>query len=143
MIFNKYFILETLNVMFVNIIYVYSDNPTKAEKTKLKEFLRSLPHLMFDDSTQNKLFQLLIDHPVESYNDNHENLRDYLYYIYREVTHFLNLQPKTHSEFYDGILKEIVNDNKVIREMKRKYINTVLYLVLFITIIYLYMKYIN
>ena len=29
---NKYFILESLNVIFVNLIVVYNDNPTKAIK---------------------------------------------------------------------------------------------------------------
>ena len=139
---NKYFILESLNVIFVNLIVVYNDNPTKAIKKKLEEFLKSMPHLMYDESTQNKLFELITNNPIDSYNSNRDDLRDYLYYIYKEIAHFLNINPKKYNEFYETVYKEMTNDNKVLREIKYKYVNSILFILVLVSIIYIYMKYI-
>ena len=88
------------------MIVVYNDNPTKAIKKKLEEFLKSMPHLMYDESTQNKLFELITNNPIDSYNSNREDLRDYLYYIYKEIAHFLNLNPKNIMNFMKQFIKK-------------------------------------
>ena len=112
---NKYFILETINTIFVTLIVFYPENPTKAQKKKVTEYLKSMPHLMFDDHTQNRLFELINNHPIESYFDCKSDMSDYLYYIYRELAYSLGLKPKEYSQFYSGIEKEMTNDNRILR----------------------------
>ena len=36
----------------------------------------------------------------------------------------------------------MTNDNKVLREIKYKYVNTILFILVLVSIIYIYMKYI-
>ena len=47
---------------------------------KVRRILKSMPHLMYDESTQNKLFEL-INNPIDSYNSNREIYVTLYYYI--------------------------------------------------------------
>jgi hypothetical protein len=137
---NKYFITETLQRIFVNIVHIYH-NPTRAKKKKLKEFVHAIPHLFFHDDVQNKLFSLIHDNPIDSYFDTKESLDQYFYFIYSEMCKFLDIIPSNFSEYKSSVEFQILNDTQIIRESKKKHIATLIYLFIFATIIFLYCKY--
>ena len=137
---NKFYISETLQCIFVNIVHVYK-NPTNAKKNKIKEFIHAIPHLFFQDDIQNKLFSLIQNNPIESYYDNQSSLEKYLYYIYSEITKFMDIEPLS---FHDYTSKEIFkmrNDTDIIRETKQKHLKFSIYLFIIISILFFYFKF--
>ena len=137
---NKFYISETLQCIFVNITHVYI-NPSKAKKKKVKEFIHALPHLFFQDDIQNKLFNLIQENPIESYYDSQSSLEKYLYYIYCEISKFMGIEP-LHYESYSSVEKyKMLNDTNIIRETKQKHLRSLIYILIIITILYFYFKY--
>lgn len=140
MIFNKYYILETLQIIFVNMCVSYTE-PNRAKKKKMSEFVHSIPHLFFNEPVQNELFRLIQENPIDQYYDNATDLRKYFYYIYSELSKYFEIKPKAFSTFYNEVEYEIKNENKVLREIRMKYINSILYFIVIATILYIYFKY--
>lgn len=137
---NKFYISETLQTIFVNVVHVYV-NPSKAKKKKVKEFVHALPHLFFHDEVQNKLFTLINDNPIESYYDDQSSLEQYFYYIYCETCKFMNIDPLNFEIYKSKEEFKMKNDTDVIRETKQKHIGTLIYILVIITILYFYFKY--
>ena len=137
---NKFYISETLQTIFINIVHVYV-NPTKAKKKKVKEFVHAIPHLFFHDDIQNKLFSLVQDNPIESYYDSQQSLERYFYYIYFEISKFMNIEPLPFELYKSKEEFKMMNDTDVIRETKQKHIKSIAYLLIIIKILFFYFRF--
>ena len=119
MIFNKYYILETLQIIFVNMCVSYTE-PNRAKKKKMSEFVHSIPHLFFNEPVQNELFRLIQENPIDQYYDNATDLRKYFYYIYSELSKYFEIKPKAFSTFYNEVEYEIKKREQSIERDKNE-----------------------
>lgn len=137
---NKYYQQEILYTILGNVSYFYEKNK-KSYNKKCKDFIMSLPFVIFPDESKNELFKIIIDNPIDSYLDSQDDLKKYCFYIYKKFSMFLSLEYDDYEKFHEQIKFKIENDNQVIREIRYKYIKMFIFLFIMIFIIVIYHKY--
>ena len=114
---NKYYQQEILYTILGNVSYFYEKNK-KSYNKKCKDFIMSLPFVIFPDESKNELFKIIIDNPIDSYLDNQDDLKKYCFYIYKKFSIFLNLEYDNYEEFHDKIKFKVPDNVKIIVETK-------------------------
>ena len=71
---NKYYQQEILYTILGNVSYFYENK--KSYNKKCKDFIMSLPFVIFPDESKNELFKIIIDNPIDSYLDSQDDLKN-------------------------------------------------------------------
>ena len=72
--------------------------PDKANMKKIKQLFEAIPFFVPKEH-QNRLFKIILEHPIESYYDTTENMNEYGYLIYQDFHKELNLRVKEYPEY--------------------------------------------
>lgn len=103
--------------------------PDKANMKKIKQLFEAIPYFIPKEH-QNRLFKLVIQHPIESYYDTNETMNEYGYIIYKEFHKELNLRVKDYSEYIRGLYVSY-DDSQYKKKLTHNIIFIIVILILF------------
>ena len=110
----------------------YYYTPTKYNKKKIKTLCESLPFFL-PETEQNKIYELFLKFPVQSFNDSTQRMREYGFLIYMEYHKKEKIKYLDYPAYLDKLeTKLYTNDDDIIFTKKR--LHTILFSILIIVL---------
>jgi hypothetical protein len=109
--------------------------PNKSNKKKVKQLFEAIPYFLPEEK-QNILFSIIQKHPITSYYDTRETMKDYGYIIYREYMQHENKRYLDYIDYNDKFLVFLYKD----KHIQRKWVKHLIFVGAVLIIIYFLYK---
>jgi hypothetical protein len=107
--------------------------PDKANMKKIKQLFHAIPFFI-PKEYQNRLFKIIISHPIESYYDSRDNMNEYGYIIYKEFHNEINKRVKDYNEYSRELF--IGHDDSTYKIKRSHTIFFILFIVILISLLF-------
>ena len=107
----------------------YYYTPTKYNKKKIKTLCESLPFFL-PETEQNKIYELFLKFPVQSFNDSTQRMREYGFLIYMEYHKKEKSRYLDYPAYLDKLETKIYTSDDIVFTKKR--VHTLLFCILII-----------
>ena len=125
-----------INMVFDYITFAcYFYIPNKANKKKVKQLFESIPYFLPEDK-QNILFTIIQNHPITSYYDKTDTMKDYGYIIYKEYMQSENKRYLDYIDYNDKFLVFLYKD----KHIQQKWVKHAIFVGAVLIIIYFLYK---
>ena len=108
----------------------YYYTPTKYNKKKIKTLCESLPFFL-PETDQNKIYDLFLKFPVQSFNDSTQRMREYGFLIYMEYHKKEKIKYLDYPAYLEKLETKIYTNNDDIVFTKKR-VHTFLFCILII-----------
>jgi len=107
----------------------YYYTPTKYNKKKIKTLCESLPFFL-PETEQNKIYELFLKYPVQSFNDSTQRMREYGFLIYMEYHKKEKIKYLDYPAYLDKLETKIYTSDDIVFTKKR--VHTLMFCILII-----------